>query len=209
VDALHGSSTLYVGNLSFYTTELQIYETFSRVGPIKRIIMGLNRETKTPCGFCFVEYFTHEHARECLKFISGTMCDDRIIRCELDGGFKQGRQFGRGASGGQIRDERRTDIDFGRGGVAQQSFLGKRNVSVRESDRNDRKNDTDGFGRNRRVAPDLSSSLSASRPLPRQSIDNREDNAIEMSHERDSDEERPRKNPRFRDENEGNEQEDD
>jgi nuclear cap-binding protein subunit 2 len=219
VDALHGSSTLYVGNLSFYTTELQIYETFSRVGPIKRIIMGLNRETKTPCGFCFVEYFTHEHARECLKFISGTMCDDRIIRCELDGGFKQGRQFGRGASGGQIRDERRTDIDFGRGGVVQQSFLGKRNVSVRESDRNDqrgsyysgRKNDTDDFGRNRRdaPAPDLSSQLSASRPLPRQPINSREDNAIEMSHERDSDEERPRKNPRFREESEGNDQEDD
>ena len=217
MDALHGSSTLYVGNLSFYTTELQIYETFSRVGPIKRIIMGLNRETKTPCGFCFVEYFTHEHARECLKFISGTMCDDRIIRCELDGGFKQGRQFGRGASGGQIRDERRTDIDFGRGGVAQQSFLGKRNVSVRESDRNDRKGnsyrdrkiETDDFGRDRRDVPDLSSQLSAPRSLPRQSIDNRDDHAIEMNHEGDSEEERPRKNPRFREENEENEQEDD
>lgn len=50
VAALNGSSTLYVGNLSFFTTELQIYEVFSRVGPIKRIIMGLNKDTKTPCG---------------------------------------------------------------------------------------------------------------------------------------------------------------
>jgi nuclear cap-binding protein subunit 2 len=49
------SNTVYVGNLSFYTTEEQIYELFSKVGDIKRIIMGLDREKKTPCGFCFVE----------------------------------------------------------------------------------------------------------------------------------------------------------
>lgn len=60
--ALSQSATLYVGNLSFYTTEEQMYELFSRVtnvsggGGIKRIIMGLDRNTKTPCGFAFVEY---------------------------------------------------------------------------------------------------------------------------------------------------------
>ncbi|CAM9235049.1 unnamed protein product, partial [Ectocarpus fasciculatus] len=107
LEALKGATTLYVGNLSFYTTEMQIHETFSRIGPVKRIIMGLNRETKAPCGFCFVEYYTYDHACACLKYVSGTMCDGQIIRCELDGGFKQGRQFGRGKSGGQIRDERK------------------------------------------------------------------------------------------------------
>ena len=50
------SSTLYVGNLSFYTTEEQIHELFNRAGDIKRIIMGLDKLKKTPCGFCFVEY---------------------------------------------------------------------------------------------------------------------------------------------------------
>ena len=49
------SATLYVGNLSFYTTEEQIYTFFSKSGPVKRIIMGLDKFTKTPCGFCFVE----------------------------------------------------------------------------------------------------------------------------------------------------------
>jgi RNA recognition motif-containing protein len=107
LESLKGATTLYVGNLSFYTTEFQIHETFSRVGPVKRIIMGLNKETKAPCGFCFVEYYTYDHACACLKYISGTMCDGQIIRCELDGGFKPGRQFGRGKSGGQVRDERR------------------------------------------------------------------------------------------------------
>lgn len=55
---LSTTSTLYVGNLSFYTTEEQIYELFSKCGEIKRIIMGLDRNHKTPCGFCFVEYAT-------------------------------------------------------------------------------------------------------------------------------------------------------
>ena len=53
---LESSSTLYVGNLSFYTTEEQIHELFSRAGDLKRIVMGLDKVKKTPCGFCFVEY---------------------------------------------------------------------------------------------------------------------------------------------------------
>ena len=53
---LETTSTLYVGNLSFYTTEDQIYELFSMCGEVKRVVMGLDRMKKTPCGFCFVEY---------------------------------------------------------------------------------------------------------------------------------------------------------
>lgn len=58
---LSKTSTLYVGNLSFYTTEEQMHELFGRAtdpssgGGIKRIIMGLDRNLKTPCGFAFVE----------------------------------------------------------------------------------------------------------------------------------------------------------
>lgn len=52
---LISSCTLYVGNLSFFTTEEQIYELFSKCGDIKSVIVGLDRVKKTPCGFCFVE----------------------------------------------------------------------------------------------------------------------------------------------------------
>ena len=55
---INESATLYVGNLSFYTAEEQIHSLFSKCGQIKRIIMGLDRNQKTPCGFCFVEYAT-------------------------------------------------------------------------------------------------------------------------------------------------------
>jgi nuclear cap-binding protein subunit 2 len=115
LEALHKSATIYVGNLSFFTKESQIHETFARVGPVKRLIMGLNRETKTPCGFCFIEYFSQAHAHMALKYISDSVCDDRIIRCDADPGFIHGRQFGRGKSGGQVRDEWTTNYDPGRG----------------------------------------------------------------------------------------------
>jgi nuclear cap-binding protein subunit 2 len=123
--ALKHSRTLYVGNLSFFTTEAQILETFSTVGPVQRVIMGLNNLTKNPCGFCFVEYYNQEHSKAALKYVSDTVCDDRVIRCDADGGFKPGRQYGRGKSGGQIRDERSTNVDVSRGGLVAPSVLGK------------------------------------------------------------------------------------
>ncbi|MFH4978748.1 hypothetical protein AB6A40_005457 [Gnathostoma spinigerum] len=110
------SSTLYIGNLSYFTTEEQVYELFSRAGDIRRIIMGIDRFKKTPCGFCFVEYYTREDAENAMRFINGTRLDDRIIRTDWDAGFIEGRQYGRGKHGGQVRDEYRKDFDPGRGG---------------------------------------------------------------------------------------------
>jgi hypothetical protein len=37
-----------------------------------------------------------------MRYISGTKLDERIIRCDLDLGYREGRQFGRGKSGGQV-----------------------------------------------------------------------------------------------------------
>jgi RNA recognition motif-containing protein len=97
---------------SFYTTEEQIHELFSkyepqslnttplyltilnRCGEIKRLVMGLDRFQKTPCGFCFVEYYNHQDALDCMKYIGGTKLDERIIRTDLDEGFAEGRQYG-------------------------------------------------------------------------------------------------------------------
>ncbi|ETW86006.1 hypothetical protein HETIRDRAFT_310541 [Heterobasidion irregulare TC 32-1] len=126
-DYLSKSSTLYIGNLSFYTTEEQIYDIFTKCaspedgGGVKRIIMGLDRHTRTPCGFCFVEFYTHAEALASMRYISGTKLDERIIRCDLDLGYRDGRQFGRGKSGGQVRDEHRQDYDPGRGGWGAQA----------------------------------------------------------------------------------------
>lgn len=64
--------------------------------------MGLDRIKKTPCGFSFVEYSSHESALNCKRYLDGARLDDRYIRIDLDPGFKEGRQFGRGRTGGQV-----------------------------------------------------------------------------------------------------------
>ena len=115
-ETLQLTTTLYIGNLSFYTTEEQLYEFFGRAGEVKRIVMGLDRHKRTPCGFCFVEYFKRAHTEAAVNFLNGLKLDERIVRVDWDAGFTEGRQYGRGRSGGQVRDEYRADFDPARGG---------------------------------------------------------------------------------------------
>ena len=119
LDALRRSTTLYVGNVSFYTTETQMHALFSRCGAVRRIVVGLDRDRHTPCGFAFVEYETRSSAEACVRYLNGTTLDDREIRIDFDWGFVEGREFGRGKSGGQVRDEYRTYYDAGRGGYGK------------------------------------------------------------------------------------------
>ncbi|KAM9089561.1 nuclear cap-binding protein subunit 2-like [Megaptera novaeangliae] len=59
------------------------------------------------------------YAENAMRYINGTCPDDRIIRTDWDAGFKEGRQYGRGCSGGQVGDEYRQDYDAGRGGYGK------------------------------------------------------------------------------------------
>jgi nuclear cap-binding protein subunit 2 len=99
------STTLYVGNLSFYTNECQLLEFFGQCGQVVNLIMGLNKVQKTPCGFCFVEYATKAEAEDAVDCLNLQTIDGRQVRIDWDPGFKFGRQFGRGRGGGQVRDE--------------------------------------------------------------------------------------------------------
>ncbi|XP_058391082.1 nuclear cap-binding protein subunit 2-like [Diceros bicornis minor] len=122
---LKESSTLYVGNLSFYTTEEHIFELFSRCGDVKNIFMGLDKTKNAACNFCFVEYHNRADAENALWFLNGTRLDDRTIRVDWDLGFRVGRRYGR-RSRGQVQDEFRDDVDAGRGGFGRQTQAGDR-----------------------------------------------------------------------------------
>jgi len=102
--------------------------------------------------FCRV-LFAQENG---VRYISGTKLDDRTIRADWDTGFVEGRQYGRGSSGGQVRDEYRVDYDPGRGGYGGQKmrdFLSgatddpkyhtedKKREREEEEDRQDREHD--------------------------------------------------------------------
>ncbi|KFQ54133.1 Nuclear cap-binding protein subunit 2, partial [Pelecanus crispus] len=56
-------------------------------------------------------------AENAMRYISGARLDDRIIWTDWDAGFKEGRQYGCGRSGGA--DEYRQDYDAGRGGYCK------------------------------------------------------------------------------------------
>eukprot|EP00526_Cylindrotheca_closterium_P019818 CAMPEP_0113628244 /NCGR_PEP_ID=MMETSP0017_2-20120614/14633_1 /TAXON_ID=2856 /ORGANISM="Cylindrotheca closterium" /LENGTH=234 /DNA_ID=CAMNT_0000538539 /DNA_START=26 /DNA_END=730 /DNA_ORIENTATION=- /assembly_acc=CAM_ASM_000147 len=120
--ALAISSTLYIGNLAFFTRSAHIRSHFGQIGPVKNVQMGLDRFLKTPCGFCFVEYHSRKDALQAVANLSGTKLDGRVIRVELDAGFQPGRQYGRGVSGGQVRDDRRNRSDPARSAKRQKQL---------------------------------------------------------------------------------------
>ncbi|XP_010985868.1 LOW QUALITY PROTEIN: nuclear cap-binding protein subunit 2-like [Camelus dromedarius] len=122
-------STLYVGNLSFYTTEEQIFEVFSRCSDVKAVFMGLDKIKKNTCVFCFIEYHNRADAQNAMRFLNGTHLDDYIICTNWGLGFREGRQYDCGPSGGQVRDEFREDFDTGRGGFGRQAqACGRRGI---------------------------------------------------------------------------------
>ncbi|XP_027945560.1 nuclear cap-binding protein subunit 2-like [Eumetopias jubatus] len=117
---LKESSTLYMGNLSFHTTEEQIYELFSRCGDIKHVFMGLDKIKKKAWGFCFVEYYNRLDAENAMWFLNGTRLDDRIIHTDWDLAFREGRQYGHQLED-QVRNAFCEDFDVGRGGSGKQA----------------------------------------------------------------------------------------
>ena len=99
---------LYVGNLSYDTTETQIRELFSQVGEISEIAFITDRETGRPKGFGFVTMATPEGAQEAIKRFNGQTLDNRALtvnearpREERSGGSRGG--FGNNRNGGRGR----------------------------------------------------------------------------------------------------------
>ncbi len=70
---------LYVGNLSYDTTEAQIRELFAQVGEISEINMITDRDTGRPKGFAFVQMATDEAAQDAIRRFNGHSLDNRAL----------------------------------------------------------------------------------------------------------------------------------
>mmetsp|Transcript_17166 Transcript_17166/g.16388 ORF Transcript_17166/g.16388 Transcript_17166/m.16388 type:complete len:87 (+) Transcript_17166:203-463(+) len=86
--------------------------------------MGLNEHTKQPCGFCFVEFLTREEAALAINCLNLTVIDNMQVRIDWDAGFVQGRQFGRGKWGGQIRDEVKKNFNDQNRPIQRGNYMG-------------------------------------------------------------------------------------
>jgi RNA recognition motif-containing protein len=97
---------LYVGNLSYNTTEMALREAFGQVGTVADAKVVMDRETGRPRGFAFVEMSTEQEAQEAIQQLNGRELDGRAINVneaqERAGGGGRGGS-GRGGGGGRGR----------------------------------------------------------------------------------------------------------
>ncbi len=90
---------LYVGNLSFNTTESQLRELFAAHGEVASASLVMDRETGRPRGFGFVEFNNDEHARAAMAALSGKNVDGRDLTVN-EAKPREGGGGGRGGFGG-------------------------------------------------------------------------------------------------------------
>jgi cold-inducible RNA-binding protein len=76
------SKNLYVGNLSYDTTEDALRTLFSEFGDIESVNVITDRYTGRPRGFAFVEMVTEEAAQEARSALNGRMVDQREIKVD-------------------------------------------------------------------------------------------------------------------------------
>jgi RNA recognition motif-containing protein len=97
---------MYVGNLSFKTTEQQLSDLFSEFGAVTSASLVMDRETGRPRGFGFVEMANDAEANAAMTALNGKNVDGRDLtvneaRPREAGGGGGGRGgFGGGRSGG-------------------------------------------------------------------------------------------------------------
>ena len=71
---------LYVGNLSFNTTETALQQAFVACGDVSEVKIVLDRETGRSRGFAFVTMANGEGARAAMARLDGQMLDGRALR---------------------------------------------------------------------------------------------------------------------------------
>src|SRR5438046_10689672 len=90
---------LYVGNLSYGTTELELRELFSQVGTVADAKVVMDRETGRPRGFAFVEMGNAEEALKAIEQFNGRELDGRALNVN-EAQERSGGGGGRGGGGG-------------------------------------------------------------------------------------------------------------
>ena len=97
---------LYVGNLSFSTTEDRLRELFEEHGQVASATLVMDRDTGRPRGFGFVEFNNDDEARAAINALNGKNVDGRDLtvneakpRENRGGGGRGG--YGGGGRGGR------------------------------------------------------------------------------------------------------------
>ena len=98
------SKKLFVGSLSWDTTDDGLHEAFAQFGEITEAKVITDRDSGRSRGFGFVSFAEDEDARKAIEMMPQSQLDGRTINVneaqERGGGGRGGRGGGRGGRGG-------------------------------------------------------------------------------------------------------------
>jgi RNA recognition motif-containing protein len=100
------ASKIYVGNLSFQSSEDDLRELFEKHGTVESVAIITDRDTGRSRGFAFVEMGSASEAQAAIRALDGTNMDGRPLR------VNEAQEKSRGGGGGGGGGGR----DGGRGG---------------------------------------------------------------------------------------------
>lgn len=106
------NSKLYVGNMSFQTSEEALRAHFEQFGTVSDIYVAMDKFTGRPRGFAFVTMGTPDEAKIAIEKTNGVQLDGRALQVN-EARPKEDRPSGGGFGGG---GERRGFGGGGRGG---------------------------------------------------------------------------------------------
>jgi RNA recognition motif-containing protein len=108
------STKLFVGNLSYNTTENSLHDAFAAHGSVVEANLMVDRMSGRPRGFAFVTMSTPEEAQKAIEAMNGAQLDGRALTVNIArpkeerSGDSRGprREFGGGGGGGGGRRNR-------------------------------------------------------------------------------------------------------
>lgn len=104
---------IYIGNMSFDTTEETVRQAFEAFGEITSVNLISDRDTGRPKGFGFVEMANDEHAKAAIAGLNGTDMGGRTVNVNEARPRPEGG--GGGGRGGSSRGGNRGGGGGGRG----------------------------------------------------------------------------------------------
>lgn len=98
------ATKLYVGNLSFSTTESDVRKLFETIGPVGSCSLITDKMTGNSRGFAFVEMTTQADATKAISDLHGKDCDGRALTVNEAKPREERPRGGGGGYGGGGRD---------------------------------------------------------------------------------------------------------
>jgi RNA recognition motif-containing protein len=91
---------IYVGNMSYSTTQAQLQELFEAYGEVTSVNVITDRDTGRPRGFAFVEMATEQAANAAIAALNGQEVDGRSLTVN-EAKPREPRSGGGGRGGGR------------------------------------------------------------------------------------------------------------